>query len=41
VSARVHLVLEEADPLSLEGKPRAGARAAVLVKAAVGRAPLS
>ena len=41
VSARVHLVLEEADPLSLEGKPRTGARAAVLLKAASGRAPLS
>jgi type III secretion protein J len=41
VSARVHLVLEEIDPLSLEGKPRAGARAAVLVKAADGRAPLT
>jgi len=41
VSARVHLVLEETDPLSLEGKPRAGARAAVLVKAAEGRAPIS
>jgi type III secretion protein J len=40
VSARVHLVLEEPDPLSLEGKPRAGARAAVLIKAAEGRSPL-
>jgi type III secretion protein J len=41
VSARVHLVLEEADPLSLEGKPRAAARAAVLIKAAEGRSPLA
>jgi type III secretion protein J len=41
ISARVHLVLEEPDPLSLEGKPRTGARAAVLVKAAEGRAPLT
>ena len=40
VSARVHLVLEELDPLSLEGKPRAAARAAVLIKAARGRTPL-
>jgi type III secretion protein J len=41
VSARVHLVLEEADPLALDGKPRAGARAAVLIKAARGRTPLA
>ena len=41
VSARVHVVLEEPEPLSLEGKPRTGARAAVLLKAASGRAPLS
>lgn len=41
ISARVHLVLEEPDPLSLEGKSRTGARAAVLLKAAPGRAPLS
>lgn len=41
VSARVHLVLEEPDPLSLEGKLRAGARAAVLIKAAEGRSPLA
>ena|GEM_PF-851587 len=41
VSARVHLVMEETDPLALDGKPRTGARAAVLVKAAEGRAPLT
>lgn len=40
VSARVHLVLEEPDPLSVEGKPRTPARAAVLIKAAEGRLPL-
>jgi type III secretion protein J len=40
VSARVHLVLEEADPLALDGKPRNPARAAVLLKARRGRAPL-
>lgn len=41
VSARVHLVMEEPDPLATDGKPRTGARAAVLVKAAEGRAPLT
>lgn len=41
ISARVHLVLEEPDPLSLEGKPRTSARAAVLIKAAQGRTPLA
>ena len=41
VSARVHLVLEEVDPLSMDGKPRTGARAAVLIKAAQGRTPLA
>jgi len=41
VSARVHLVLEEPEPLALDaGKPRAPARAAVLVKIAGARAPL-
>jgi type III secretion protein J len=40
VSARVHLVLEEADPLSVEAKPRTPARAAVLLKARGGQAPL-
>jgi len=41
IGARVHLVMEEPDPLAIDGKPRAGARAAVLVKAAEGRAPLT
>jgi type III secretion protein J len=31
VSARVHLVLEETDPLSADAKPRTAARAAVLL----------
>jgi type III secretion protein J len=41
VSARVHLVLEESDPLNPEAKPRTPARAAVLLRARPGRAPLS
>jgi type III secretion protein J len=41
VSARVHLVLEETDPLAVEPRPRTPARAAVLLKARGGRAPLS
>jgi type III secretion protein J len=41
VSARVHLVLEETDPLGPETKPRNPARAAVLLKARPGRAPLT
>jgi len=41
VSARVHLVLEESDPLAVDAKPRNGARAAVLLKARPGAAPLS
>jgi len=41
VSARVHLVLEESDPLGPDAKPRNPARAAVLLKARPGRAPLS
>jgi type III secretion protein J len=41
VSARVHLALEESDPLSLDGKPREGSRAAVLLKARPGAAPIS
>lgn len=41
VSARVHLVMEEPDPLALDGKPRTGARAAVLIKASQGKAPLA
>jgi len=40
VSARVHLVLEENDPLSAEPKPRTPARAAVLLKVRGGHAPL-
>lgn len=39
VSARVHLVLPELDPLSVEGKPRVPAQAAVLLKVR-GTAPL-
>jgi type III secretion protein J len=41
IGARVHLVLEDADPLSLDAKPRAGARAAVLLKARPGAAPIA
>lgn len=41
ISARVHLVLEEIDPLALDAKPRTSARGAVLIKAAQGRMPLS
>ena len=33
VSARVHLVLPEIDPLTIDGKPRVAAQAAVLLKA--------
>ena len=40
VSARVHLVLEEIDPLAADAKPRTPARAAVLLKARAGRSPL-
>jgi type III secretion protein J len=41
VSARVHLVLEETDPLAVaEAKPRTPARAAVLLKVRGGHAPL-
>ena len=36
VSARVHLVLEESDPLAADAKPRNAARAAVLLKARPG-----
>lgn len=39
VSARVHLVPEENDPLGSEGKARTPARAAVLIKARAGAAP--
>jgi type III secretion protein J len=41
VSARVHLVLEESDPLAADAKPRNPARAAVLLKARPGAAPFS
>jgi type III secretion protein J len=41
VSARVHLVLEENDPLATDAKPRTTARAAVLLKARPGTAPFS
>jgi type III secretion protein J len=40
VSARVHLVLEEDDPLAPDAKPRAAARAAVLLATRPGRTPL-
>ena len=40
-SARVHLVLEEADPLPIDAKPRAAARAAVLLTARPGRPPIA
>jgi len=40
VSARVHLVLEENDPLAVDAKPRNAARAAVLLKARPGTTPL-
>jgi type III secretion protein J len=41
VSARVHLVLEENDPLAVDGKVRAGARGAVLLATGAGRTPIS
>lgn len=41
VAARVHLVLEETDPLATDPKPHTGARAAVLLKVRPGRAPFS
>ncbi len=41
VSARVHLVLEEEDPLAVDAKPRAGARAAVLLTTRPGRTPIA
>ena len=41
VSARVHLVLEESDPLAVDTKPRSAARAAVLLKARPGAAPIA
>lgn len=41
VSARVHLVLEENDPLAVDAKPKSPARAAVLLKARPGATPIS
>ena len=41
VSARVHLVLEETDPLAIDAKPKSAARAAVLLKARPGAAPIA
>jgi type III secretion protein J len=41
VSARVHLVLEEADPLAVDAKPRAAARAAVLLATRPGPTPIA
>lgn len=38
VSARVHVVLPEIDPMAVDGKPRVPAQAAVLLKARVGKA---
>ena len=37
VSARVHLVLPEPEPLAIDGKPRVAAQAAVLLKVRAGR----
>lgn len=39
VSARVHLVLAETDPLATDGKPRVPAQAAVLLKTRAGGTP--
>jgi type III secretion protein J len=41
VSARVHLSPEEIDPLGSDARPRAPARAAVLIKARGGKTPLA
>src|SRR5450631_677193 len=41
VSARVHLVLEETDPLAVDAKQKSPARAAVLIKARSGPTPIS
>lgn len=41
VSARVHLVLEESDPLAVDAKQKSTARAAVLIKARSGPTPIS
>ena len=40
VSARVHLVLEESDPLAVDAKQKTPARAAVLIKARRGSVPI-
>jgi type III secretion protein J len=40
VAARVHLVMAEVDPLSVDGKPRVPAQAAVLLKAHPGLTPI-
>jgi len=40
VAARVHLVMAEVDPLSVDGKPRVPAQAAVLLKAHPGLPPI-
>jgi type III secretion protein J len=40
VTARVHLVLPEPDPLAVDGKPRVAAQAAVLLKVRPAPAPL-
>ena len=41
IDARVHVVLEEADPLAVGAKPRTAARAAVLMRVRTGRAALT
>jgi type III secretion protein J len=41
VRARVHLVLEETDPLAVDARPRAPARAAVLLATRPGRTPIA
>ncbi|HLK91891.1 MAG TPA: secretion protein [Polyangia bacterium] len=41
VSARVHLVLEESDPLAEGTRPKSAARAAVLLKARPGATPIA
>jgi type III secretion protein J len=41
VRARVHLVLEETDPLAVDAKPKSPARAAVLLKTRPGAAPIA
>jgi len=41
VSARVHLVLPEPEPLAMDGKPRVPAQAAVLLKTRAGASPIA